>query len=820
MEYVHDKRKKKGNSTNKGKMFQFPATNSALQLNYVDYLEYIPLLILAANWIRWLEKLLFIIFAQHYVVRRTIMANISDKQVYHIMEIHITGTVYVGTSFLWIQTQTLHIDMMFEEHCERLINKVKNNNQVLGEENDELQQQLREKDELIKEMIIECERLKIENRTRIEEKLALENKLQQLKERHGKLEKDYEDKLLEFERLSIENDSKTNKAKGNEKLQKLFPPKQSESLVYNMEGNLSSDFNSCRSTRNSDVQPIIVQSEGEKKPLPALSLPHPSGEQSVGSSEESVELSACQNQGSHVRQKNVSIALNESIDVSTDSTPFPTEVHERSNAESLGLINETSSSVSGHVYNAYKLLLLTISGRLLYSDIIKLKEWAKEKFSVESNLSPAKLILQLDQKGAINASDLGQLRVFFESITRFDLVYLIDEFYNGDYDKLRKLINQHKSINNSRERVANLNREHSSRVLLPHNNTPRYPLRTNTVNRDIGNVQVSERPSIAVKNNGVTIARNRQRTENAHANVVSTNSSIVSGNRFSTYENSEDVPEGPAINNTRGNQGNENRVSSNDAPVTTSEINRRKTSNSGQPSSQKRPKSRQPSSHDAQNRPAQCNGPSQRHRDDHFHGPRNGDIQDNWLCNHYKRRCLVKFDCCSKYWPCHRCHNNESTCGRKKLKSRDTTMVKCVECGKEQQFGENGQFCVSCNTQFANFYCGLCKHLTGNDDHPYHCDKCGICRIHGDRSFHCDVCGICLDVQLRGNHKCRPDSAHDECGICLEDAFTGCQILPCSHKVHKECANRMIRNGITCCPICRESFAHKLERRPVGRRKR
>ena len=42
------------------------------------------------------------------------------------------------------------------------------------------------------------------------------------------------------------------------------------------------------------------------------------------------------------------------------------------------------------------------------------------------------------------------------------------------------------------------------------------------------------------------------------------------------------------------------------------------------------------------------------------------------------------------------------------------------------------------------------------------------CRIHGDRSFHCEICGVCLDVQLRGNHKCREGSAHDECCICLE----------------------------------------------------
>ncbi|CAB3995523.1 RING finger and CHY zinc finger domain-containing 1-like [Paramuricea clavata] len=722
---------------------------------------------------------------------------------------------------------------MFGEHSERLNNEIKNSNQLLAQENVTLQQQLREREECIKELKIECERLKIKNRKSFEENLLLKNELQHWKERHGKVEKDYNDTLVELGRLSVESDSKTNKAIESEKFQKVFPQKGLALLVTNMEGNISPDFNP-RSNINSDVQPNTVQSEDEKKPLPPLSLPpSPSGEQSVGAGAELLELGACQNQGSHVRLKNVSNAANECTDVSPDSTPFPTQVYERSNAEPLGLINEPSASVSAHVYNAYKLLLITISDRLLYSDIIKLKEWANEKFAVENNLSPAKVILQLDQKGAINASDLSQLRVFFESITRFDLVYLIDEFYNGDYDKLRMLINQHEPTNRiSHQRVANLNRVHSSRVLSPHNNTPRSPLRSNTVNRDIGNVQVFERPSTTDESNGVSIARNRDRAENVHSNVSSTSNSIVNGNTFSTHENSEDVLACPPVNNSRGNPGGENRVSTNDAPVTTRKINGKKMSNSEKPSclqrhpeskeslSQRPSESKQPSSHDAQNRLAQHNGLSQRHSDDHLHVLRNGDIQDNWLCNHYKRRCLVKFDCCSKYWPCHRCHNNDSTCGRKKLKSRDTTMVKCVECGKEQQFGENGQFCVSCNTQFANFYCGLCKHLTGNDDHPYHCDKCGICRIHGDRSFHCDVCGICLDVQLRGNHKCRPDSAHDECGICLEDAFTGCQILPCSHKVHKECANRMIRNGITRCPICRESFAHKLERRPVGRSKR
>ncbi|CAB4005485.1 RING finger and CHY zinc finger domain-containing 1-like [Paramuricea clavata] len=648
----------------------------------------------------------------------------------------------------------------------------------------------------------------MEKRKLFEECISIENKLQQLKDRYGNLEKEYKDTLLELETLSVESDSKTNLGKESETLQKLFSPKPSASLVVNMEGNSSPHF-SPSSTINSDVQPSDVQSEEEKKPLAVLHLSFSSGKQSVGEDGELV-VNACQadTESKEFEAQNQNQGKHESFDSSLDSTRFPIEVEERSNAEPLGLINEPSSSVSSHVYNVYRLLLITISDRLPNSDIIKLKEWADEKFSVDTDLSAEKVILQLDQKSAINILDLSPLRAFLESISRYDLVYLIDEFYNGDYAKLKQLIKQHESRNNIYERVTNLNRVHSSGVLLPLNKTQGSSLKPNPVNRDINIVQELQRPSTADKNNGVFIARNRQCTDSVRLNSTSTSNTIVSCNRFSTHENSEDIPDDPAVKNTRGNPSDENRMSLTDTPVTTRKINGMEMPNARQPSSQ---------NHDAQNDAAssQCHGTFQCQPDDQFEGSGNGD-EDNWLCNHYKRRCLVKFECCNKYWPCHRCHNSESSCGRTKLKSRDTTMLKCVECGKEQQFGKNGQFCVSCNTKFANFYCGLCKHLTGNDDYPYHCDKCGICRIHGDRSFHCDVCGVCLDVQLRGNHKCRPDSAHDECCICSEDAFTGCQILPCSHKVHKECAIQMIRSGITRCPTCHESFAHKLVRRQTG----
>lgn len=76
----------------------------------------------------------------------------------------------------------------------------------------------------------------------------------------------------------------------------------------------------------------------------------------------------------------------------------------------------------------------------------------------------------------------------------------------------------------------------------------------------------------------------------------------------------------------------------------------------------------------------------QQHREDrHGYNTLSNNVNTGpWLCDHYKRRCLVKFDCCERYWPCHRCHNNKCNCGRKKLKSRDNSMIKCVFCQREQ----------------------------------------------------------------------------------------------------------------------------------------
>ncbi|XP_022782661.1 uncharacterized protein LOC111323546 isoform X1 [Stylophora pistillata] len=180
------------------------------------------------------------------------------------------------------------------------------------------------------------------------------------------------------------------------------------------------------------------------------------------------------------------------------------------------------------------------------------------------------------------------------------------------------------------------------------------------------------------------------------------------------------------------------------------------------------------------------------------------------VCSHYQRRCLVSFPCCGKFYPCHRCHN-ESDCSEDQARAINATHIRCAICSHEQEIDETSQKCGSCKATMSEYFCVTCKHFTSVDKNPFHCEKCGICRIHRDRSFHCDVCNVCLDKRLEGKHKCRPDSGHEECCICLEDAFSGCQILPCSHKVHKDCAIAMIQNGVRTCPICRHPLFGQLQ---------
>ena len=52
-----------------------------------------------------------------------------------------------------------------------------------------------------------------------------------------------------------------------------------------------------------------------------------------------------------------------------------------------------------------------------------------------------------------------------------------------------------------------------------------------------------------------------------------------------------------------------------------------------------------------------------------------------------------------------------------------------------------------------------------------------------------------VKVKLMDN-TCKYFYLMDVWNFFFQDAFSGCQILPCSHKVHRECAIAMIQNGV------------------------
>ena len=53
-------------------------------------------------------------------------------------------------------------------------------------------------------------------------------------------------------------------------------------------------------------------------------------------------------------------------------------------------------------------------------------------------------------------------------------------------------------------------------------------------------------------------------------------------------------------------------------------------------------------------------------------------------CGHYQRRCLVKFPCCGRFYPCHRCHNDSKACSDDQARAINATHIRCTICYHEQ----------------------------------------------------------------------------------------------------------------------------------------
>ena len=142
--------------------------------------------------------------------------------------------------------------------------------------------------------------------------------------------------------------------------------------------------------------------------------------------------------------------------------------------------------------------------------------------------------------------------------------------------------------------------------------------------------------------------------------------------------------------------------------------------------------------------------------------------------------------------------------------------------------------CIECNIVFADYHCNICNLWMGEGKQPFHCDKCGFCRVGGAENYtHCDVCCMCLDNDVYGSHNCLADKYKNNCPVCRlvmceynffhleyflineniicsrEDMHTSRhspQDLPCGHAIHSVCFRKLAAFDYRC-PICKKTVS-------------
>lgn len=174
-------------------------------------------------------------------------------------------------------------------------------------------------------------------------------------------------------------------------------------------------------------------------------------------------------------------------------------------------------------------------------------------------------------------------------------------------------------------------------------------------------------------------------------------------------------------------------------------------------------------------------------------------------CSHYMNHCSVYCECCDKFYPCRRCHNDEIY--DHQLLSSDINKIKCDNCETVQDISNS---CTNCNISFGTFNCLICRIFEDQTEkNIFHCDKCGICRVGGSNNFfHCDTCGCCLNIALKNDHTCFQNILNQECCICREQMFDGVitsSFMKCGHVLHTECLKEYIKTDYRC-PLCHKSF--------------
>ena len=223
-------------------------------------------------------------------------------------------------------------------------------------------------------------------------------------------------------------------------------------------------------------------------------------------------------------------------------------------------------------------------------------------------------------------------------------------------------------------------------------------------------------------------------------------------------------------------------------------------------------------------------------------------------CGHYDRNCSMVSSCCGMVFGCRICHDDcpnlpppfllqlqnnggageqclpaatsDSSSKQPDIVHRSASMpanfaeeetyhtfdrfgvkeVICRECFTRQSSKTNN--CISCGIQFGSYHCSICNLWMSADEYPYHCLKCGFCRVGGRENFtHCDECGMCIDALLFDDHNCKSGKYMSNCPVCQEDLFSSRMAsheMPCGHAIHWHCF-RDLTSHDTRCPICKKT---------------
>ncbi|XP_073260687.1 E3 ubiquitin-protein ligase MIEL1 isoform X3 [Populus alba] len=196
----------------------------------------------------------------------------------------------------------------------------------------------------------------------------------------------------------------------------------------------------------------------------------------------------------------------------------------------------------------------------------------------------------------------------------------------------------------------------------------------------------------------------------------------------------------------------------------------------------------------------------------------NAELEHQYGCEHYRRRCKIRAPCCNQIFSCRHCHNEATSSlsnpkDRHEIVRHDIKQVICSVCNTEQ---EVAQVCNKCGVKMGEYFCDICKFY--DDDtrkQQFHCDSCGICRLGGrENFFHCEKCGSCYAIDMRDNHSCVENSMKNYCPVCYEylfDSVKQAMVMKCGHTMHMDCFKEMSKQQQYRCPICSKTVMDTSE---------